>query len=101
MKMEAQVKATHHDIKQNLFALLITSASTFSIIMNKNHTASGQFNLCDMHVTERNISKSMVANGGLLVPFQYFITTSSKPFEMSPLWPWYLKAKGVQRKVKG
>lgn len=72
MKMEAQVKATHHDIKQNLFALLITSASTFSIIMNKNHTASGQFNLCDMHVTERNISKSMVANGGVVVPFSIF-----------------------------
>ena len=69
MKMEAQVKATHHDIKQNLFALLITSASTFSIIMNKNHTASGQFNLCDMHVTEMNISKSMVAKGGCCPPF--------------------------------
>ena len=71
MKMEAQVKATHHDIKQNLFALLITSASTFSIIMNKNHTASGQFNLCDMHVTERNISKSMVAKGDV-VPLSIF-----------------------------
>ena len=73
IKMEPQVKATHHDIKQNLFALLITSASTFSIIMNKNHTASSQFNLCYMHVTERNISKSMVVKakdvGGSRPPF--------------------------------